>query len=154
MTAAVDEVPLGTTIDVQEIKNNKQFLERLKATYSHTGVTSELTDKQVLLATQMDMAIMPMEITISAGEKRQVTQYNPNDYFASIKLNISGLYKAVEGAVHTAPAGQKVDTYMESKKLLYELLKDRIEMHEDFLRSILHKLEEKDGLITKPRKNG
>lgn len=154
MTVAVDELTLGASMDVQEIKNNKLFLERLKVTFSHTGITSELTDKQIMSATEMDMAIMPMEITVSAGEKRQVTQYNPNDYFVSMKLDISGMYQAVITAVQTAPSGQKIATYIESKKLLYELLKDRIEMHEDFLRSILHKLEEKDGLITKPRKNG
>lgn len=147
-----DEVSLSISIDVNEIKNNKQFLERLKATYSHTGITSDLTDKQVMLATQMDMAIMPMEISISAGEKRQITQYNPNDYFASIKLDISGMYNTVIIAVQTAPTGQKVSTYIESKKLLYELLKDRIEMHEDFLRNILHNLQEKDGLKPAPRK--
>lgn len=107
----------------------------------------ELSDEDIELAIRMEMAIMPTEITISAGETRQKQQYEPYTYHSTMRLDCSDLAKAVKHAYETAPEGHKLSTYVRAKKLMYRVIASKFDAHERYQRDLIHIQEEKDGII-------
>jgi hypothetical protein len=134
-------------ITTEEIKNSEMY-SKVHDIFSKIddGKDVEVSDEELLFAVKMELSLIMTEITISAGEKRQKTQFNPNDYFGSVKLDVSEASRTILERVMDAPLGSKVETYIKSKKYFYSLIAERFSTHEDFIRNLIQNQQRSDGI--------
>jgi hypothetical protein len=148
----VEEVmdsPLGNRlVDLFGSIGNYDHLKDLKEKDRIKAIRADMTDEQIMLAVEMEMSMIPIEINVSAGEKRQVSQYNPNDYWGSMRFDIKGMSETVVAAVRAAPKGKKIEVYIEARKILHATIESKFRDYERFIRGILKKQELKDGIRT------
>ena len=125
--------------------NNSMLKMRVKTILSDSGIT-EATEEDILLAAQMEMAGFPNEVSISAGETRQVKQYSPNNYHLSMKLDITDLKDVTLNSIQEASEGNVLSQYVKSKTMMYQSLSNKIERGESYLRDQISQMKSDDGL--------
>jgi hypothetical protein len=132
-------------ISTQDVGVSNAMTKRVTELFKEIGEGSVSTD-DLILAIEMDISVMPLTLNVSYSEKRQKTQYNPNDYFASMQLDVSDLGKIVLGAVKAAPEGEKLNAYIKNKRILYQMIEDKISMNREFLKECVHAQQQEDGI--------
>jgi hypothetical protein len=138
---------LDLSIEVDEIKTQEDFMKRVTTILSNTGLEeSEIAEEDVETVAAFEMSIMPKEMSISAGEKRQIKQYSPNDYHASVKLDISKMSQILLERLAAAEYGKRLELYMTLKKSMYQVISETITRHDDYLREIMHRQQKADGI--------
>jgi len=135
---------LVTEIKAQDV-NNSMLKDRVKAILSDSGI-ADASDEDILLAAQMEMAGFPDEITVSAGETRQVKQYSPNNYHLSMKIDITDLKDVTMDSIRAANSGNILTQYVKSKTMMYQALSSKIERGESYLRDQIAQMKSDDGL--------
>ena len=95
---------------------------------------------------EYDLEMCPKQLTVSAAETRQVRQYESNNYHLSMQLDIGGCHDAIIHQVESAPLGEKVSTYLEAKKLLYTMIREKYSRNENYLRDMIRVQKTEDGI--------
>ena len=106
----------------------------------------EITEKELMAVFEYDLEMCPKEVSVSAAETRQVRQYESNNYHLSIKLDIGGCHDAIFHQVESAPVGEKVSAYLEAKKLLYTMIREKYSRNENYLRDLIQTQKIEDGI--------
>lgn len=132
-------------ITTQDVGISNAMTKRVTELFKEIGESTVSTD-DLILAIEMDISVIPLTLSISYSEKRQKTQYNPNDYFASMQLDVSDLGKIVLGAVKATPEGERLNAYIKYKRILYQMIEDKILMNREFLKECVHAQQQEDGI--------
>jgi hypothetical protein len=106
----------------------------------------DVTEKELMAVFEYDLEMCPKQLTVSAAETRQVRQYESNNYHLSMQLDIGGCHDAIIHQVETAPLGEKVSTYLEAKKLLYTMMREKYSRNENYLRDMIRVQKTEDGI--------
>ena len=109
--------------------------------------TKDLSKEEIKNVILMDMATFPTKMTVSAAATRPTeVKYSTNNYHTSIDIDLSGVDKVLKGAVDgTEDPIIILDTYLNMKAALFNLIKIKHEGTENYIRSLLEKSMEKDG---------
>lgn len=106
-----------------------------------------LTNEELKFILELDCNFIPVEFTISASETRQVRQYESNNYFASIKYDISPIYKIiVQLALSGINSVDIVERYIKYKIALMTAIEIKYTNSEDFLRHMIKQQKNKHGI--------
>ena len=100
----------------------------------------EITEEQV--QEKVKALIQTKEMTISVGEKRQVRQYEGNDYHESTKLEIGGLTPFLN-SLQTDPK-----TRRRLSAMALGMLTTRVNQMYNFMKASIHAQQEVDGIPT------
>lgn len=107
----------------------------------------DLTDEEKVILSTIDITAWPIELNISASEKRQVRQYESNDYYASIKIDLSGVQTALLTILKNASSVEEfAENYQNMKQMVYEYIREKYTANERFLRKLLQEAQLKDGI--------
>jgi len=108
-----------------------------------------ITAAELMGILELDLNMSLTEVTISSGETRQVRQYEPNNYHASVKIDLSGTKETMLEAVKAAPVGSKIDVYAEQKRLLFTLVSKKYEHFDRFLRQMFSDRQRDHGIVNR-----
>lgn len=106
----------------------------------------EINEQELMTVFEYDLEMCPKQITVSAAETRQVRQYESNNYHLSMQLDIGGCHDAIIHKVNSAPFGEKISTYLEAKKLLYVMIREKYARNENYLRDMIKTQKIEDGI--------
>jgi hypothetical protein len=107
---------------------------------------SQVTKEQMLFIVQMDMKTFITEISVSASATRPTEiKYATNNYYASAKLDISGMSSLMFEHLDKCSEEELLDRYFEMKQAIYTLIEIKYESMESFLRNLLLSSEKKDN---------
>ena len=107
----------------------------------------KISDEQLELMFQMAAAMQPMEMNISAGEKRQTRQYESNDYFISMKISLEGIDKTIFDKMRSVTPAQRPAVFDECRSMLYALISLYYKNNENLLRALLTEQQKEDGIL-------
>ena len=110
--------------------------------------TKEVTNEQLMFILDLDLNMSVKELTISAGETRQMRQYESNNYHLSMKLDLGDCQNIVLEQVKSAKNDDKMTTYFQSKKTLYAVMREKYIRNESYLRNLISAQKIKDGIKT------
>lgn len=107
----------------------------------------ELSNEELQFILDLDCNFKLTEFTISASETRQVRQYESNNYFASIKFDISPIYDiivklALMGSTHN----EIIERYIKYKIAFMNSIELKYASSEDFLRHMIKDKKLKHGI--------
>jgi hypothetical protein len=105
-----------------------------------------LTEAELMTILEMDLEMFPKELTVSAAETRQVRQYESNNYHLSMKLDLGECQQVVLGMVRSAPEDKRIAAYVEGKKLLYGIIREKYSRNENYLRDLIRAQKTEDGI--------
>lgn len=105
-----------------------------------------LTAKEIEEVVKMDMGFDLKEITISCAETRQVRQYESNNYFVSLTYQLEGAVNELHMALANAKSEKEIEEYFRLKKILFQLISDKYAAGENYLRDLIKKQQEEDGI--------
>ena len=109
----------------------------------------ELLDEDLEFIWELVSQVSPLEITVSASETRQVRQYEPNNYHASIKISFGDAAERILERVKAAPPDKRPESFVNCKRILYGLIAEQYARNEDYLRSLMQAQQQGDGLTTR-----
>lgn len=141
MTATTD---IQAAIPGQTLQGTK--VEQVARMVMGRGDDEPLTDDDLRFINNLNLEMRATEMTISVGEKRQVRQYEPNDYHASLKIDISGAWDVIFERVRQAEPAEMAAVFTESKKCFYALMSEQHTRHERWLRASIHEQQLADGI--------
>ena len=127
-------------MNIDKIKNTK--IEDLAAKILNKNV-EELTDKELELMYDISSTVFPVELTISAGETRQVRQYESNNYHLSVKIDLSSVSEIMKAKIASS---NSVEDLLDTKRVLYNAIDSIYKTHENVLRSMIREQQEEDGI--------
>ena len=133
-------------IGIEELAN-EDLINLIGEVYddNETDLRKTLDEDTILQFAVLELSSFPTEITISAGMTRQIQQYCPNTYHASVKVDIGRATDLIVDTVKNAAKGKRIDTYVKLKRYQYKSLLGKIEKHEDVLRRALISRASADG---------
>jgi len=105
----------------------------------------EVSQKEIIDLLELDMGFSISEITISAGETRQVRQYEPNTYHVTIKYDLNAALSTLSDKVKKSK--NPTETYFEQKKMLFQLISDKYSNGENYLRDLIKNQQKDDGIV-------
>ena len=127
-------------MNIDKIKSTK--IEDLAAKILNKNV-EELTDKELELMYDISSTVFPVELTISAGETRQVRQYESNNYHLSVKIDLSSVSEIMKAKIASS---NSVEDLLDTKRVLYNAIDSIYKTHENVLRSMIREQQEEDGI--------
>lgn len=137
-----EDIKDGLTVD--HIRGNR--IEEIAKSLMNLDADDDISDEDLKLIFDLNLEFQTKEMTISAGEKRQLFQFEPNDYHASIKIDLGNSWKIIFDRVKDAPVDERVELYTKCKKIFYDLIKAQYEKHENYLRELIKVQELGDGI--------
>ena len=105
-----------------------------------------IADSDLEFVFELVTEMAPSELTISAAETRQFKAYEPNQYYASMKIDLGNVHQRIFERVKRARPEDRAATFTECKRILYSLMKEQYSRNEDYLRSLISKQQIEDGL--------
>lgn len=105
-----------------------------------------LSDEELELVFKMAVEVIPTEIQMSASETRQVRQYEPNSYQASMKLDCSGMHQRIVDRVMEAKPENRVAVFTECKRIAYGIIAEQYKVNENYLRKLIQQQQLDDGI--------
>lgn len=131
-------------LEVDHIRGN--IIEGIAKTLMDLDPEDEITDEDLKLIFDLNLEFQAKELTISAGEKRQAFQFEPNDYHVSMKVDLGNSWKVIFDRVKNAKPEDRAEEYQACKKIFYQLIKAQHSKNEVFLRGLLRDAEARDDI--------
>lgn len=107
---------------------------------------ADITPEELETVFKLDELFEITELTVSASETRQTRPYESNNYFISMKYDLSGAHKLVKSRTATENSNSRYKKYMELRKTLMNLIERKYSTMEDKLRDMIKKQQNNDGL--------
>lgn len=105
-----------------------------------------LTEEELENLFRLDCAIFPSQLTVSAGETRQVRQFEPNNYHVSMQFDLSEVKTVVKKQVMQAPLEKRAEVYDDLRHMVYGVIMKKYEKGERYLRTLISGAKAADGL--------
>ena len=136
-----DDIKDDLTVD--HIRGKR--IEEIAKSLMNLSADDTISDEDLKLIFDLNLEFQAKEMTISAGEKRQKFQFEPNDYHASMKIDLGNSWNVIFSRVKDAPPEERAEVYQNCKKLFYDLIQAQYQKHERYLRSLLQAQAKIDG---------
>ena len=131
-------------LGVEHIRGN--VIEGIAKTLMNLDPDDEITGEDLKLIFVLNLEFQAKELTISAGEKRQAFQFEPNDYHVSMKVDLGNSWNVIFDRVKNAAPKDRAAEYQNCKRIFYKLIEAQHSKNEGFLRGLLRKQQEVDGI--------
>lgn len=131
-------------LGVEHIRGNA--IEGIAKTLLDLDEGDDITDEDLKLIFDLNLEFQARELTISAGEKRQKFQFEPNDYHVSMKMDLGKSWTVIFDNVKKAEPEDRVEAYQKAKMIFYKLIQAQHAKNEGFLRKLLKDSEERDEI--------
>jgi hypothetical protein len=106
----------------------------------------KLTEEELLFVYKLAAGIVPSKMVVSASETRQVRQYEPNAYHASIELSLAGVNDTIIERVMNASPKDRPAILSECKRIVYGMISQQYKVNENFLRRLIETQQNEDGI--------
>lgn len=131
-------------LGVEHIRGN--IIENIAKSLMNLDKDDEITDEDLKLIFDLNLEFQAKELTISAGEKRQAFQFEPNDYHVSMKVDLGNSWNVIFDRVKNAKPEDRASEYQACKKIFYKLIAAQHSKNELFLRGLLRAQQAEDGI--------
>ena len=112
----------------------------------------DLTKSDIKMLVQMDMKMIISKLSLSrSGTRTTSLQYNTNNYFVAMDINISGVFEIVNTYLETVPDDKLIDEYLLHKNTIYNLIRVKYASAEEYLQNLLNTAMKKDNCPTPGR---
>ena len=106
----------------------------------------ELSDSELDFIWALVTEMNPIEFTVSASETRQIRQYEPNQYYASMKFSLANTPGIILDMMRKADPAKRVQVFVDCKRILYGTISERYKKDENYLRKLLQDQQTDDGI--------
>ncbi len=110
----------------------------------------KLTSTEFSDLVAMDLSILPTEMSISATATRPTSvKFATNSYFVAVKIDlvsIIGMISKVIDDSASMPTPDRIKRVIELKSMLYKVINNKYESHEQYLRALVRSAEAADGI--------
>jgi hypothetical protein len=115
-------------------------------TQVYQKAASQCTKAEVLTLIEMDMRLYIGKMNVSVSGTRQVEQFNPNTYGASLEIDFTQSYGYMLEQVRSAATPEEViEKYIQLRGIFLSLVGMKFRNTEDYLRNLCREAELKDG---------
>lgn len=105
-----------------------------------------IKDEDLKFVFELVSEMTPEKIVVSASETRQLRQYEPNQYHASVTIDMGGTADRIFDRVAKAAPENRAAVFTDCKRILYSLMAEQYKRNDDFLRSLFQKQQIEDGI--------
>jgi chromosome condensin MukBEF complex kleisin-like MukF subunit len=101
------------------------------------GTPEQITFGQLLK--RMQLSITATEMVVSCGEKYQKRQFEPKDYFSSMKFTLADLYNLISRV-------QDPQQQIQARNAVAQIIRDQVLKSDTFQRETLRWIAQLDGI--------
>lgn len=107
---------------------------------------TQCTKDEIVSLIEMDIRLSIGRMNVQVSGTRQVEQFNPNTYGASLEIDFSESYAFMLSQVKLAPTSEEViEKYIQLRSVFLTLVGMKFRNTEDYLRSLCRDAEIKDN---------
>jgi len=135
-------------IPIFDAKMSTASKERLTALAKEVFTdVSTLTKDHIITLVKMDMSTFIGELSVSVAITRPTEQkFATNNYHASAKLDVSGIFDIIDEELKNTDKDQLIDRYLSLKSAAYNLISAKYGSTENFLRNLVESAASKDAI--------
>lgn len=145
MSNTNDSTALIHKQDIRDLsKEDKELLAKL-ASSTLGKKEDELTDTDIIYIMEMELAALPMELSVSVEETRRTQlQFCNTRYGAEMKIDLSELKMVVKEIIYNHE--NSFEGFIKASQMIKSFVQAKYERSELFLRTMANEAIKKDGL--------
>ena len=137
------------TTAITEAKMSAASKERLTTLAKEVfNDVKTLTKDHIITLVKMDMATFIGELSVSVAITRPTEQkYATNNYHASAKLDVSGIFDIIDEELKVTAQEDLIDRYLSLKTAAFNLIGAKYGSTENFLRNLVEGAASRDSIL-------
>lgn len=137
---------LPTELDVKVLSDTTKNKLSSLCMQAYQKPANQCTKAELITLIEMDIRLSIGKMNVSVSGTRQVEQYNPNTYGASLEIDFTSSYEYMLEQVRAAKTSEEViEKYIQLRGLFLSLVGMKFRNTEGYLRDLCREAEIKDN---------
>jgi hypothetical protein len=142
----VTESFIGKDLDLKTLTDATKNKINSLCTQVYQKPAAQCTKDEIISLVEMDIRLSIGRMNVQVSGTRQVEQFNPNTYGASLEIDFSESYSYMLSQVKLAATPEEViEKYIQLRSVFLTLVGMKFRNTEDYLRSLCRDAEVKDN---------
>jgi hypothetical protein len=138
---------IGKDLDVKALTDATRNKINSLCTQVYQKPVNQCTKEEVITLIEMDIRLSIGKMNVQVSGTRQVEQFNPNTYGATLEINFSESYDYMLNQVRLASTPEElIEKYVQMRSVFLTLVGMKFRNTEDYLRSLCRDAELKDNV--------
>ena len=135
-----------STLDITKLQETTRNKLSSLCTQVYQKPVTQCTKEEIVLLVEMDLRLSIGKMNVQVSGTRQVEQFNPNTYGASLEIDFTESYSYMLEQVKAASSAEDtIEKYIQLRGTFLALVGMKFKNTEDYLRHLCREAEIKDN---------